>query len=351
MSDDVIKLLDTFDEDVRDDVAAASETLQEIEAYYAEVLVEEDRRATRALESRDGDAVEIEDEGALTEYIAHSSTIGLARSAFLMAALAYVTDPTSVSRDEVLETTAELRNRESDADRAYEAVETDLSNVELPGTLSLVEIDFSKEIHPKGRTHRATVTLSNVGDEPVEDVSVRASAGEGVDVDPERAEVGTIDGGETESIEFDVGLHEAGDYALSIRVLEADADVLRDVHRFEVDDRREIIETIQNGIDDLKTRIEESSLGRGGRKTLQSTVDAAEKHVDRAAETSRERPSNDRLRTASNQLGAFLNKLDASGEGNGRGSFTALSSDERIVLERAGEALIDLLSIARETDY
>lgn len=351
MSDNIIKLLDTFGEAVRDDVAGASETLQEIEAYYADVLVETDRRATRAIESRDEDSVEVEDEGALTEYIAHSSTIGLARSAFLLTALAYVSDPTSVSRNEVLETTAELRNRESGVERAYKAVKTDLSNVELPGRLSLVEIDFSKEIHPKGQTHRAAVTLSNVGDEPVEDVSVRASAGEGVDLDPKRTDVGTIDGGETESIEIDVGLRDAGDYTLSIRVRGTDTEVLRDVHRFEVDDRQEIIETIQIGIDDLKTQIEESNLGPGGRKALQSTVDAAEKQVDRAAETSRERPSNDRLRTAGNQLGAFLNKLDASEESNGRGSFTALSSEERLVLEHAGETLIDLLSTARETNY
>lgn len=358
MATDIATLLDEFEQSVRDDdFAAALSRFEQIEQQYDTSLrVEEEQRSTRAIEAVHNDDVDVTDEAALREYIGLELGAGFSRAPFLLTGVGYLTDPTTVSRSDVLEVTDQLRDLEADLDQATTAVADDLAELYLPHLLSLVDLGVPEGYHPLGTSETATVTVANFGDEPVEGVDANASVTDGVNIDPEQVDFGTLQGGDVESAELAIEYNEAGSHELTVDISIKGDTVEREAEPFEVNDRLDILEILQKELADLETKIENiEAIDDDARDALLSSVDTAQYHVDRAYERTDEEKANEKeLKPAKNVLNeALINKLDAAEDeddedGDGLRDMPAA---ERFTIKHGVEELVELMDITWEAEY
>lgn len=335
-------------------MAAATDRLERLEAEYGDVSAEESVLLGQALHARDHLDIPMAQRETLNEFAHAATNVEMSRGSFLTSGAAYVTNPAAAGDPaELVDAASGLRDEEQQLAEQSATARSVLDDASLPASLEVVETDSPKGPHLKGQPFTVLVGLSNVGDEPAAGVTGEVTTD--VAVSPTDVTVGSLGGGETATLEFEVAAETAGQVTLRLRFHSDDAGSASEVLRFEVVDKATMISHAAGSLDDLVTFLQGADLPKGLRNALLKKVRAARGSVDRAESmlsAGKVKQANDQLGTASKQLGALLNQLDADGlaGGNGKGDGASLPSDVRRTVESAAEAAIDQVTLARRAE-
>lgn len=197
-----------------------------------------------------------------------------------------------------------------------------------------------------------------MGNEPIEGVLVESPTD--LAASPSAVTIGSLAAGETATATFTLPTDEPGQYRALFTVDTDDGGSDRRDISYEVRDIGGFSDLGCTMIEEMIDALEESDAVTGGRqRSLTAKLEAACDSLDRASsfeEDGRGRPAENQLDTATRQLGAFLNQLEAVGAetdertGNGPGGGNnrpSFPEELQRVLSSQAEAVIDRVATAK----
>jgi hypothetical protein len=156
----------------------------------------------------------------LTRHSRQAAAAAAGRAEFLGTAGAFL-DPavdTAVGRSELLRTVQRGRVRETTAREAADAGTEVTAELSLPGHVAVLAVQAPTQEFVVGASKPVTVTLGNLGDEPVEGATVTLTGSDGLAVDPGTATLDTLDGRGESTVEATVTADETGEHSVAARV-------------------------------------------------------------------------------------------------------------------------------------
>lgn len=346
MTSDVLHTLDELKGTIEnDETERALAVLDDLRDAYEEHATEERpriERAKRITRRNNGDEPE-----QVMSFLQQTTAAQMNRAGALIAVRTSLAYPEKTDEDpvELIET---LEERERSVADATAAVSDELASVSLPALPFVVEISTPELPVGKGSTTDVTATVRNVGDETATGLSSTVRVDDGVSVadGPEGSD--EISPGESTEVLVTLRAEAAGDYTVTFEV---GGDPERDgveTDQLEVLAKGGFIDRTERQVDQLRTRVEEASPPSGGQQRqllakldgASDSLEQAEHHVD----GSEPKEANNMLTRASRQLGAFINAVEADGQGNGQNE---MPESRRIAFIEAARDSIELLSEAR----
>lgn len=349
MSSDVITVLEDLQRTIKEGkTGEAIVALEDLRGAYEEQTAEERRRMERAKTLARETAGDEPD--ALRTYLDEMLAVRLNRAGALIALRMSLIYPDQTDEDPVALVEA-LEQREQTVLEAAEAVSDDLEGVSLPAFPAVVGVHPPEGAVGKGATVDVTAAILNVGDEPATGLSSGVQLSDGLELVDSTEVSQRLTPGESTEVIATVRAESAGDRTITVEVSgDSDREGV-ETGQLEVLTKGGFVDRAQRHLDQLRTRIEESSPPSGGtQRKLMAKLDAAsEKLADAEHHVERSEPkrANNALRTASNQLGAFINAVEGDGAGNGRAKMS--ESSRRALVESASDT-IDLLSGTRTAE-
>lgn len=352
----VIETLEAMEDALADDdyerVRSLSEQLFDA---YDEQEVSEREQVERAKAVSRRSPGDVDDD--VSSYLTQVQTANLNRLGGALGVGVLVPNPGTGDQNLGEQVTA-MREREQAVMEAAEAAEPALGDVTLPAMPRLVSTSASADPVPLSTTVELTLVVANVGDEPATGLTLSAT-GDGLSViQGERSF--DLDAGERRTVTFDAEATETGDATATLELSTEEDVIATDRLDVSVLDKVGYLDRADRQLEQLRTRIEETSLSKGRRRSLLAKVDAAEDSVDRArdeATDGREKQTNNQINTATKQLGALVNALEArrngggergkKGNGNRGNGVSGLGERQRVGLVAATEELVDVLATAR----
>lgn len=366
---EVIQTLEAMEAALADDDYERVRTLSgELFDAYDEQEAQERAQIERAKAVSRRTPGDVDD--AVSSYLTEAQTANLNRLGASLSVGVLVPNPGAGDQD-LRAHVSEMRKQEEAVAEAAEAAAPSLDDVSLPAMPRLVSVSASADPVPLSETVELTLGVANVGDEAANGLTLSAT-GDGLTVTRGDRSL-DLGAGARRTVTFDAEATETGDATVTFE-LSAGEDVLAtDRLDVEVLDKVGYLDRAERRLEQLRTRIAETGLSKGRRRSLTAKVDAASDSLGRArdeAADGREKQANNQLNAATKQLGALVNALEArksggkgkASEGKGgksKGSknndkntgdssaATDLSERERVGLVATAEELVELLATAR----
>ncbi len=186
---------------------------------FAEEEAAEERAFQRTLLAQaTGEELTGADRRELTRHARQLAAASATRSSFLGTAGAFLRgdEQPEADRAEVIRTVQRERVREATATEATQEGIAVTEELTLPASLTVLSVRSPAPEFVIGQTKPLHVTVGNVGDEPAEDVALELSATDGLDIESETVDIGTLDGDVDERVEIGVTSDEPGEYSVSV---------------------------------------------------------------------------------------------------------------------------------------
>lgn len=220
-----------------------------------------------------------------------------------------------------------------------------LTDAEVPGKLEVIGVERPNPPHLKGSPFPVTVTVENVGDDQTEDGTVIWEGD--ADITPASKSFEPLSARASVDLDFEVAADEAATFVVSFGFKDRDDHTDQRIE-FEVLGKEDLIDSSDDILESLRSRIEKSSEIRGGfERSLLKKLEAAADSLQRAKEFAaegRDKQANNVLDTATKQLGAFLNAFDSQASKGNRKLPAALA---RRIRQQA-ESAIDNAATAKD---
>lgn len=345
-----------------DEYADARSLVEELFDAYDEHALDERRAVERAkaINRRDSDAAP----EPVADYLSQVEAANLNRAGASLGLGVGIANPDEVDRD--LGTfVAELGEREEHVADAAEAAAPELESVDLPASPRLLSTDAPDEPVAVGSTFGFSATVGNVGDEPTDELTVSVAGGDGLAVTDDTRTV-QLDAAANATFGFEIRATAPGTHRATAELSSDGSTASAEVEAL---DTVGFLDRADDRLGRLADRIRSADApNRGRSKRLLSKIDASKEHLDRAlaaAESGDGDHADRQATTAINQLGAFINAVEAKdsggagdsnggndGRGNGGGNTntSGFSTRQRVGFVTIAEEAIDLLATAREAN-
>ena len=373
-----------------DEFAEAKDALDRLNDLYDRVESEEAAHVKQIRRAISEGVIMGEEREVVQQYVGQKVSTGVARAGVMMGGGMYLLAPTEAEGSDIVEGVDELIEHEKEKVDRENLARSVVSDAELPAIASIVNVTKSQDSFVVGESIPIDVTVRNVGDSSASDLELSSKAD--LDVKPDSVSVGELDPGGERTLTFELAASE-GDYEVEF-VLESD-DAGSDSKRavIAIRSKQSVTEFAAQSIEEIRELVDgENSLTDGWRTALFASLDKAATNVDdalrfmdgavtgppespgktppgrgpsndgpgrgppddrpgRGPPTDRpgqgpaaEKRANNALTTAINQMGAFLNQVDAEGQGG------EISESEAWSLDQQGEAVIDTIDRGRTAD-
>lgn len=347
-TEQIIDDVASFEAAVADDrFDDAADLLDRLASRYDDARPAETTLVERALVARE-QADGIDQVDRLTEFVQSKAAAATSRSAVLSGAAGYLSDPEAADPDRLVSVASNLRTLEERLLERTDEVRDDLAGVEIPACVVVLGSSLPEGPYLTGQSYDLTVTVANVGDAPASDVEASLDPEDGLGIDPTTVAVGDLGAGAEATATFSITVREAGSYVLSIAASGADTRESLDRKPFEGVDKATLVAQALDGVERLRDRVEGADVPNS--RPLVAKLETAIAKLGNAQDeldAGREKQADNQLRAAANALGAFLNQLEASGNGKGKKNGSKLSTSLRQALTTGAEAAIEQLSLAR----
>ncbi|WP_411967483.1 CARDB domain-containing protein [Haloferax sp. YSSS75] len=299
----------------RSEFEAANQTFTELsEAYTARQLDEkllvgkaQARRNTGSIPEPLRDQLYALEEQYLTTELSRMSVLGSV-SLFLL-------NPTAAPASSVTSNLSTAVSREDDLQQEIETTSPELQGLVVPPTLKLVTTDVSNPAVFVGDSTSVSITVQNVGSSSAADVTAQSESND-LTVDPSTQSVGVIDSESSESITMSASSDSPGTHKLEFEVSSSNAGNVSGNIEVSFTTPVEVLDFQRDELVALEGDVSDASPPGGAERGLIDKLAAAQDSISRAIsglESSSRggQPPTRALNTAINQLGAYLNQVDA----------------------------------------
>lgn len=346
MTGGIFPILDDLETAIEDDEnARALSVLDDLGDAYDERAVEQRPRIERAKALARRTAGDVPED--LRSYLEHLAGVRFNRAGALIS-LRMTLVYSEQTDEQPLDLVETLRQRERALQGAADAVSNRVDEVSIPPFPAVEGIDAPARALGKGSTGAVTATILNAGDGALTGLSSTTAVPDGLELvdGPELPE--RLGPGASKEVTVTVRGAAVGDYTVSIHVSDDSGREGVDSALLEVLGKGGFVDRGQGHLDQLRTTVEDAAPPSGGlEQQLLSKIDAAEDSLsdaDHRIERSKPKQANNRIKTASRQLGAFINAVEADGKGKGKSS---LPESRRVTFVESASDTIDLLSAAQ----
>ncbi|QPV64645.1 hypothetical protein I7X12_08575 [Halosimplex litoreum] len=319
-SEKVINLLDTFESAIDSDPVAATETLGELTAAYADAKVDEEILTRRAAEL--SGSVSEQSAGERIEALMQASVgTEMSRPAFLAHGAAALETSDEADVETLREQAAQLRARETQYHDAAAEAESAVHEADVQGMLELVSFSPVSDTVPKGSTVAVTGVLVNVGDEQISGIESTVETSDGIAVSDRSGLSSDLSGGARSDVTLTVSGNATGPQDLTIES-SSDSTISRTNLSITVRDKPQYLTDAVQMIDELLSRIEGGDVHHGIANALSKKLENARRKVVSARDSARhgdEDAANRDLNPAINMIEAFREQLQSLDEGGGNG--------------------------------
>ena len=254
----------------------AEAVLELLRETYDERISREAARFERAVAVRSQSDISTEQQTRLDDHREQAIAVEFDRSAFLLEAASFLTDPENSDEESVLEASESLGQREQRFERVQEETQQDLTATTLPARIRILQVDAETLVVRDSSSLQ--VTVRNIGDEPATGVHVAVDGERAIQVDGTPATTDEIPAADTSSFTFDMSATEPGEYRLVVTVESDTAGSDTKVSSIDVQ------ETTVATEESLETELPEWIIPLGGAGTLGATGYVALKYLSSRAE-------------------------------------------------------------------
>ena len=220
---------------------------------------------------------------------------------------------------DLLEFISELKLRERDRVDAREAAASVVSEATIQPLPRVYDVDDPEGPVAVDSPVDLIVRLGNAGDVNISDVTLSISPPDSINVVSGLPDSVDLDAGESKISTLSVTPSSSGEFSIDISIETGDGLFTKRA-QLEALDTGGFIDRADSRLIELRGRIIDSDTGSGAKRRLLSSVDAARKSLGRARRAlkqGKDEQAEDHLKTATKQLGALLNKLEAADSNDG----------------------------------
>lgn len=364
MSDAVSDLLERFANQVRSgEYNAANETATRIAERYEEKSANETVLREQATVVADPDGSDQSD--TLREFLTEGFRVEMVRSTLLMSAGGLQVNPTEVDADTVADHAMQAKEAEDSFTDQLRSASSVLAETTVPGQHAILSAGADRDLVPKGESVSAEITIGNVGDEPVDGVSVTLSSSEQL-AGEATTDLGTLDASSERDVDGDFDAIEGGEGTIKVRAVDGEDDTETAEIEVTVVDKREALELARDRVADLLELVSQQNSSKNGQATdVRKRTRDIRHALDRAVEAldaGNERQADSKLKAAKQQATELLDNLSRDSDGqrgsDGKGSNKKGKEDsgeslEDTVREQAIlqlESIVELIRLARSAE-
>lgn len=234
---------------------AQTETaFDEYQAAYEEVAPTERVMQQRSELAQTAMNLSSEEHSKLTNWRQQRTATSAGRMTVFSQGDLFLLDPQSADISEFAASVAELRSREQALNDRMTIASGVLSDLELPAHIAVLSADADPPSPVVGTTTSVAVPIANVGATPAESVSLTVESD--LPVSPTETAVGSIAGGETETVSVEVTASETGRQDVVFTAESADAGTASETVTITVVPEVQLTEAATDLTDDLIERLE-----------------------------------------------------------------------------------------------
>lgn len=343
-SKNVTSLLNTLQSQLSTgDYDAANETFTRLSGAYTTRKPQEKLAFERSNVLRTTETISEPLRDRLTEFENQYQRLEFTRMSVLGGVSFFMVDPTEASLSEVTSALSSAADTEDSFQEKLDDVAPELNDVDVPPQINMTEVKLWESVVFVGESTSVGVEVQNVGSDNASDVSLEIS-GRDISVSSATQSFGDIEPGATESASVKVSSDAQGMHDLKVIATSSNAGTASKTTMVSFTTP---IAVLKNRIDDLETlkeTVRSSSLTADVKDGLVDKLNAVRRTIRRAISvlTSHGKggpPPEKSLNTAINQLGAYLNQINAVSD--------HLSASYEFRLRIGGETNIEELASVR----
>lgn len=225
MSTTVTDLIDDLADAIDNENAEhARELIEEIGDKYDEISGDEEKRIRQATLLR-SNGTQSETDDDLGELVSTSAKTEMKRGAFLIRAVAAVRQiEQNESPDNFDEAVSDVKNADTELETQMDESEGIIQESAIPPSVEIVNLRLNPATVTVEQESEMTVTITNVGDDPADNVELQIDPPEGVTVSESVENLGTLHSEDDETKKFDVIGNESGEQRIRVDVTSENAD-------------------------------------------------------------------------------------------------------------------------------
>lgn len=326
-----------------DNFAAANETFDELAEVYRDRESAEQLSLNQSQVYRETENLSPEKREELLTFERQYAITEMGRIGLLSGGSLYLLDPTQTDKNEIVSQISEMASREVDLQNETERVASELEDITVPPHLNVLPAKLQDASMLVDSSTSVSLSVQNVGTESATGVTADVSAPANIEISPSSHTVGTLAGEATKSVTFKITSGTPDDYEFELQFgsenAGTDSKTLQIAFKTPVD----VSKAAQQSLSQLEKRVGQTSLNQGIQNSLVSKLSVADSSLNRAIrflQRERAQPAEGVLTDAINQLGAFINEVDAVEE--------QLSESFEAALTTGAEEIINTLARARD---
>lgn len=218
MLDEFADALEAGDDDTAETLAT------DIADEFEQLTAAETEHVQRSLAARTtADEAELP---TLDDHVLSSIDVALTETSFLLAATTALADPSGPDQ-ETIDTIRSLADafetRQAEMVDSRDKAQDVTGGADLPASISILDATAPSSELTVSESANATVRIENVGDETASGVSVTATTGQGLTVNPTDLTIGSVPGTTETTIIFEIAASSTGEHAVTFEVASEDA--------------------------------------------------------------------------------------------------------------------------------
>lgn len=356
MSESVISVLGAMEDSIENEkYGQFYELTEELFTAYDESRPDERQFIERAkaisrTKSPDRFRGEASDLDGVSRFLVEAQTTNLNRAGALTGLGCGI--PNDVTDHELQTFVTELKEQEESLASARQTAKSEVDAAMVEAAPKILAVAVSNDgPFLAGDTLKLTTSVGNAGDDVAKGAKLAARTPSGVSIDGESERELEIEGGQKQEVVLEIVGEETGTHQIGVDLTYTDTQSTETLE-MEVLDGSGFLDRVENRLQTLSDRIEESEVKHGAKRRLLSSVQAALKSnglARSALSNGRADKMDNHLTTEINQLGALLNKLAAKTEKDKHGKKKFFSDRKLISYRAVTEEIIDLISTLRSS--
>lgn len=341
----VIPILNTLQSQLSaGELDAANDTFTELSGKYTEREAQDELAFGRSKALRESGSVSGSLKDQLDAFENLYYQVELYRASVLGGVSFFFIDPTEASNSEVTSEMSKAIEVEKSFQGQLDELESELDSADVPPDLNIVATELSDTSVFLGDSTSVEVTVQNIGSDEASDVMLEVT-GSDVSVSPASQSLGDIGAAGTVTTSVTVSSDSQGVNEVEITATSSNAGTSSKTARVPFTTIIEVLENRVGSLEELEEAVSSSVLSGDVKDGLIDKLDAAIESIERAISSlessGRGGPPPERsLNAAINQLGAYLNQIDAVSD--------KISRAYEWRLRVGGETNIDELAAVRE---
>lgn len=153
----------------------------------------------------------------LIQFVQTQSATSTGRAGVLVGTRRFLVNPESGSATDIQEQITDLRAQEETFLKVEASASTVIENdVQFPAKLVVTHGQLEEGSYITNKGYELVMTVENVGDEPVDAVSIEAETPDMISTTPTLSDVGSLSPGESADATFTIAATDVGDYTISV---------------------------------------------------------------------------------------------------------------------------------------